>query len=146
MSTIFGPVSPAQKFNKSPSERNSIISEVLLMLVEQPGGHFHPLTGIGGSDRKALWLALPDQHKSTVNGVKKFSRAARRAWTAAFSTSSDRHPSALRVVRGGKREGAGRPKSGKIKLTVHILPETRAALGDKPGEAIDALAATHRAP
>ncbi len=35
--------------------------------------------------------------------------------------------------------GAGRPKSGKIKLTVHILPETRAALGDKPGEAIDAL-------
>ena len=41
--------------------------------------------------------------------------------------------------RGGKREGAGRKPSGKIKLTVHILPETRAALGDKPGEAIDAL-------
>lgn len=35
--------------------------------------------------------------------------------------------------------GAGRPKSGKIKLTVHILPETRTALGSKPGESIDAL-------
>ena len=38
---------------------------------------------------------------------------------------------------GGRRPGAGRPTSGKIKLTVHILPETRAKLGDKPGEAID---------
>lgn len=41
--------------------------------------------------------------------------------------------------RGGKREGAGRPASGKVKMTVHVLPATRAALGNKPGEAIDAL-------
>jgi len=34
--------------------------------------------------------------------------------------------------------GAGRPALGKIKLTVHILPETRAALGDKPGAVLDA--------
>ena len=34
--------------------------------------------------------------------------------------------------------GAGRPKSGKVKLTVHVLPETRATLGDRPGEKIDA--------
>jgi len=41
--------------------------------------------------------------------------------------------------RGGKRPGAGRKESGKVKMTVHILPSTRAWLGDKPGEAIDAL-------
>ena len=41
--------------------------------------------------------------------------------------------------RGGKRPGAGRKESGKVKMTVHVTPETRAALGDKPGEAIDAL-------
>ncbi len=34
--------------------------------------------------------------------------------------------------------GAGRPSLGKVKLTVHILPETRAALGDKPGAVLDA--------
>lgn len=34
--------------------------------------------------------------------------------------------------------GAGRPSLGKIKLTVYILPETRAALGDKPGAVLDA--------
>jgi hypothetical protein len=34
--------------------------------------------------------------------------------------------------------GAGRPALGKVKLTVHILPETRAALGDKPGAVLDA--------
>jgi hypothetical protein len=39
---------------------------------------------------------------------------------------------------GGRRPGAGRPVSGKVKLTVHILPETRAKLGDKPGKKIDA--------
>jgi hypothetical protein len=38
---------------------------------------------------------------------------------------------------GGRRPGAGRPVSGKVKLTVHIMPETRAKLGAKPGEAID---------
>jgi hypothetical protein len=34
--------------------------------------------------------------------------------------------------------GAGRPALGKVKLTVHILPSTRAALGDKPGAVLDA--------
>jgi hypothetical protein len=34
--------------------------------------------------------------------------------------------------------GAGRPALGKVKLTCHIAPETRAKLGPKPGEAIDA--------
>jgi hypothetical protein len=34
--------------------------------------------------------------------------------------------------------GAGRPSLGKVKLTVHILPATRKALGDKPGEVLDA--------
>ena len=37
-----------------------------------------------------------------------------------------------------RKEGAGRPLLGKVKLTVHILPETRAALGDKPGAVLDA--------
>lgn len=38
-----------------------------------------------------------------------------------------------------RKPGAGRPKSGKVKMTVHILPATREALGPKPGERIDAL-------
>jgi hypothetical protein len=38
-----------------------------------------------------------------------------------------------------RKPGAGRPKSGKVKMTVHILPTTREALGSKPGERIDAL-------
>jgi len=37
-----------------------------------------------------------------------------------------------------RKEGAGRPSLGKVKLTVHILPSTRAALGERPGAAIDA--------
>ena len=39
---------------------------------------------------------------------------------------------------GGSRPGAGRPRAGKVKLTCHISPETRAKLGDRPGENIDA--------
>ena len=34
--------------------------------------------------------------------------------------------------------GAGRPALGKVKMTVHILPATRKALGDNPGEVLDA--------
>jgi hypothetical protein len=34
--------------------------------------------------------------------------------------------------------GAGRPALGKVKLTVHILPSTRTALGNKPGAVLDA--------
>ena len=37
-----------------------------------------------------------------------------------------------------RKPGAGRPKSGKVKMTVHILPATRQALGSKPGEVLDA--------
>lgn len=33
----------------------------------------------------------------------------------------------------------GRPHSGNVKLTVHIKPETRAWLGDKPGKRIDEI-------
>ena len=36
-----------------------------------------------------------------------------------------------------RKPGAGRPSLGKVKLTVHIKPETRAALGPRPGVAID---------
>ena len=36
------------------------------------------------------------------------------------------------------KPGAGRPSLGKVKMTVHILPTTRQALGDKPGEVLDA--------
>jgi hypothetical protein len=39
------------------------------------------------------------------------------------------------------KPGAGRPRSGKVKLTVHIMPETRAKLGAQPGAAIDAALA-----
>ena len=39
--------------------------------------------------------------------------------------------------RGGPRPNAGRPFSGKVKLTCWIKPETRAKLGAKPGEVID---------
>lgn len=45
--------------------------------------------------------------------------------------------SAPKKTRGGRRPGAGRPPSGKVKLTCHVTPETRAKLGDKPGEVID---------
>ncbi len=37
-----------------------------------------------------------------------------------------------------RKAGAGRPSLGKVKLTVHVLPSTRAALGDKPGAVLDA--------
>lgn len=33
--------------------------------------------------------------------------------------------------------GAGRPSLGKVKLTVHVLPSTRAALGARPGKKLD---------
>jgi len=33
----------------------------------------------------------------------------------------------------------GRPHSGNVKLTVHIKPETRAWLGEKPGKRIDEI-------
>lgn len=41
--------------------------------------------------------------------------------------------------RGGKREGAGRKEAGKVKVTAWVLPSTKAKLGPKPGQAIDAL-------
>lgn len=37
-----------------------------------------------------------------------------------------------------RKPGAGRPSLGKVKLTVHILPATREALGARPGEVLDA--------
>ena len=37
-----------------------------------------------------------------------------------------------------RKPGAGRPSLGKVKMTVHILPATRQALGDRPGEVLDA--------
>lgn len=37
-----------------------------------------------------------------------------------------------------RKPGAGRPSIGKVKMTVHILPATRQALGNKPGEVLDA--------
>lgn len=37
-----------------------------------------------------------------------------------------------------RKPGAGRPSLGKVKLTVHILPATREALGSRPGEVLDA--------
>jgi hypothetical protein len=52
------------------------------------------------------------------------------------------HPKKQLTKAGEPRKrapGAGRPSLGKVKMTVHVLPSTRAALGDKPGEAIDAL-------
>ena len=45
------------------------------------------------------------------------------------------------MPKGGKREGAGRPPSGKVALGCRVKPETRAYLGDKPGDAIDRLVA-----
>lgn len=39
--------------------------------------------------------------------------------------------------RGGKRPKAGRPALGKVKLTCWVKPETRAKLGEKPGQKID---------
>ena len=40
-----------------------------------------------------------------------------------------------------KGQGGRPPGPAKVKLTVMILPETRAALGDRPGETIDSLVA-----
>lgn len=41
----------------------------------------------------------------------------------------------------GLKRPRGRPKAGTVKLTAHILPATRAALGKEPGKAIDRLVA-----
>ena len=38
-----------------------------------------------------------------------------------------------------KKHAGGRPSLGKVKLTCHVKPETRKALGPKPGEAVDRL-------
>jgi hypothetical protein len=41
--------------------------------------------------------------------------------------------------RGGKRPNAGRKPSGKVRLQCWVNPETKTALGSKPGEAIDGI-------
>ena len=41
--------------------------------------------------------------------------------------------------RGGKRPGAGRKPSGKVRLQCWVEPETKAALGPKPGPKIDEM-------
>lgn len=52
---------------------------------------------------------------------------------------SRKKPSLTKAGQPRKRKpGAGRPSLGKVKLTVHILPVTRKALGDKPGLVLDA--------
>jgi len=38
-----------------------------------------------------------------------------------------------------QKHAGGRPSLGKVKLTCHVKPETRKALGEKPGEAVDRL-------
>jgi hypothetical protein len=38
-------------------------------------------------------------------------------------------------------QGGRPPGPAKVKLTTWILPETRAALGDKPGQTLDTLMA-----
>ena len=40
---------------------------------------------------------------------------------------------------GGKRPGAGRKPSGKVRLQCWVNPETRAKLGDKPGAKLDEM-------
>lgn len=39
--------------------------------------------------------------------------------------------------RGPAKGSGGRPDLGKVKLTCRVLPETRAIMGDKPGEWLD---------
>ncbi len=39
--------------------------------------------------------------------------------------------------RGPKPGTGGRPSLGKVKLTCHVLPATRALMGKKPGEWLD---------
>ena len=102
MTTIKGPAqSQAQsqaKFSKSPAEREIIIAEALKILAEAesaPGKSFQPLAGVGGTDKSAYRQALPAKH--VRDG--KFSRAARRAWTLAFSASAIRNPEAFRIAK-----------------------------------------------
>jgi hypothetical protein len=38
-----------------------------------------------------------------------------------------------------KKNPVGRPKLGKVKLSCQVKPETKAFLGDKPGDALDKL-------
>jgi predicted GTPase len=40
-----------------------------------------------------------------------------------------------------KKHAGGRPALGKVKLTCHVKPETREALGEHPGAAIDSIVA-----
>lgn len=53
-------------------------------------------------------------------------------------TGMSRKKTALTKAGRKRKPGAGRPRLGKVKMTVHILPATRQALGDKPGEVLDA--------
>jgi hypothetical protein len=41
--------------------------------------------------------------------------------------------------RGGKRSNSGRKPSGKVRLQCWVNPETKAALGSKPGIKIDEI-------
>ena len=59
--------------------------------------------------------------------------------SAFLGNMSRKKPALTKAGQPRKRKiGAGRPSLGKVKLTVHILPATRQALGDKPGEVLDA--------
>ena len=56
-----------------------------------------------------------------------------------FMAEKTKQPQLTKAGEPRKRApGAGRPALGKVKLTVHILPSTRAALGNKPGAVLDA--------
>lgn len=91
MTTIKGPTQSQAKFRKTPEEREIIIAAALKILGEAesaPGKSFRPLAGVGDSDKSAYKQSLTAKH--VRDG--KFSRAARRAWTLAFSASAIRNP------------------------------------------------------
>ena len=50
------------------------------------------------------------------------------------------------LTRGGKRPNAGRKPSGKVRLQCWVEPETKAALGPKPGPKIDEMVKREQSP
>lgn len=60
-------------------------------------------------------------------------------------TKKPAQPRQRKGSRGPAKGQGGRPPGpAKVKLSAWILPETRAALGDKPGETLDTLIARLR--
>lgn len=90
--TITGPAQPTGAFPKYPERRRELCAEAVTLLERELAGNFQTIPA-GGTDAKAFWDAIPEQHKRRgKNNVRQLSRAARRvyAWMFQCETLQER--------------------------------------------------------